>query len=138
MRKENFDIKLSLENIENIHKGRISSVKANFREQHNSILSNQTNNYKRKIDEALDRQMNLQSQLHETKKRSSFLREQVDALLNQNRILSSKLTNFNDLKKIFSSRSSPINLRVAPLRQTMRSFPLYQRAFKFRSPPLYL
>ena len=78
--------------------------------------------------------MNLQSQLHETEQRNSYLREQVDAFLNQNRILSSKLTNFNDLNKIFSSQSSPIDLRVASLATKNEKFPTLPKSTQVQVP----
>ena len=114
LKAKNLEVKLSLDNLENVHREKVSSLKDNFNEQHKYILSNQTKAYKLKLDEVLDRQSILQSRILDTEKKNSFLREQVDALLNQNKILNTKLTHLNDLTKIFPCQSSPIDLTMLP------------------------
>ena len=112
LKAENCGIKLSLENIENSYKEKISSLNDNFEREHNYILSGHTEQYKIRLREVFDQQSSLRTQLNETQKRNNFLREQLDVLLDQNRILSSKLTSLN---QIVPSKSSPhpLDLRKA-------------------------
>ena len=106
--------------INNCHQEEITLVENRFSKQHDSLI--------RKYNQLSEMYSNSQENLLQSEKKNSYLQEQLDGVLDENRSLVRKVSTLEQLRPVYSTINSPLDLRLRALEEQLRPVNLTQHS----------